>query len=304
MSFIGSAIETTGNMASTAANNIVNYEIASQNRESQEEMNDQNLSEQRRQFDTNYGFQREQYEYQKQLQQEEWQREDSAIQRQVADARLAGISPLANMQGASSSLGSTSVGGIAPTASPLPAPQLNTKFDFGQIGSFIMNGMRSYEELKRMRLENSAIAESNDFNEFANRYRKAEQIFDTLSKSQVLENLLRDSDFKRYYGITDSMTKEQQVMQVIKRDLLNKPTSYAGDANGMKDYKTNVFGGVAHHKYTAFDFDNEKVSVDDMKKLWHQIVDVIKPDKDNAYHAPTQQEIDQATENLFHMFSK
>lgn len=52
--------------------------------------------------DDNFGLEKEQFEYEKDLQQTIMDREDNAIQRQVADSRAAGISPLLNMTGSQS----------------------------------------------------------------------------------------------------------------------------------------------------------------------------------------------------------
>lgn len=66
------------------ATNEYNYKIAQETNATNERIAQENL-----------GFQRENLDYQKALQQQIFAREDSALQRTVADAKAAGISPLA-----------------------------------------------------------------------------------------------------------------------------------------------------------------------------------------------------------------
>ena len=74
--------------------------------------------------DQNLAFQREQYEYQKQLNQTQMQREDTAIQRQVADYQAVGFNKLL----------ATQSGGSATTAlTSAQAPQNNMRYQAAQI---------------------------------------------------------------------------------------------------------------------------------------------------------------------------
>lgn len=85
----GNTNETNERVA--AETNASNERIAAQTNELNKQIADQNLQ-----------FQQSQFEYQKALNQTQMQREDTAIQRQVADSRAAGISPLAGLSGAAS----------------------------------------------------------------------------------------------------------------------------------------------------------------------------------------------------------
>ena len=65
----------------------------------------------------NFGLQQEQFQYQKDLNELQMQREDTAMQRQVADLKAAGFSPLAAIGGSGSAAGSLNAG---------TAPQMDT----------------------------------------------------------------------------------------------------------------------------------------------------------------------------------
>ena len=58
----------------------------------------------------NFGLQQEQFQYQKDLNELQMQREDNAMQRQVADLKAAGFSPLAAIGGSGSAAGSLNAG--------------------------------------------------------------------------------------------------------------------------------------------------------------------------------------------------
>lgn len=209
-----------------------------------------------KQYEENMAFQREQYEYAKGLQAQQWNREDTAIQRQVADARAAGVSPLANMQGSSSSLGSASVGGVAGQAPVLTAPSYGNPF------ADLMQGISAIQDIKGKKLSNEASQLGVDFQRANNKFALAQNLYKTISDSTVLENLMRDNEFKQYYGITDSMEKEQKIWQVIKRELFSKQTSYT---EGRQNFYVPGHGDTPYN-FNSFDFDFDKVSADDVKK--------------------------------------
>ena len=88
--------------------------------------------------DTNVEFQRETNELNEHLQREQWQREDTALQRHVADAKAAGVSPIGNINGSPSSL-STSM--VAPTVDPVTSGDMGRALSdsFSNIASIMAN---------------------------------------------------------------------------------------------------------------------------------------------------------------------
>ena len=107
MSVLGSSISAGASIFNTKATNEANKETTQMTNDLNKQIADKNLA-----------LQREQYEYQKSLNDIQMQREDTAIQRMVSDARNAGVSPLANLQGSSST-----------ALTSAPAPQSNMHYE-------------------------------------------------------------------------------------------------------------------------------------------------------------------------------
>lgn len=96
------------------ANPIVQLYEGHRNRKAQREANE-----------TNVELQRETNRLNAKLQREQWEREDTALQRHVADAQAAGISPIGNVNGSPSSL-STNM--VAPTVDPVTSGDMARAF--------------------------------------------------------------------------------------------------------------------------------------------------------------------------------
>lgn len=92
MSFVAGLLVAAGISAVVGlVTSVISAKTASDDREQAKEISDENFE-----------LEKEQFEYEKDLQQTIMDREDNAIQRQVADSRAAGISPLLNMTGSQS----------------------------------------------------------------------------------------------------------------------------------------------------------------------------------------------------------
>ena len=102
MSWIAEAV---AGAISGVAKPFVDIWNGKKNRKAQKEANEANIA-----------FQRETNQMNERLQREQWEREDNALQRYVADAQAAGVSPIGNVNGSPSSL-STNM--IAPTVDPV-----------------------------------------------------------------------------------------------------------------------------------------------------------------------------------------
>lgn len=227
MGFFSAASNAIG----TQITNDTNEKIAYENR---------NLSTE--QFNQQMAFSREQYEYQKQmddynkaLQQKVFEREDTALSRLKNDARNAGISPLAALSASGSPASSASISSGASTAQPgIPSygqPNIQAP-DFSSLANIIPNMVsiaKGVQEVKGMRLNNELSAKL-QLPQIVSAYN---QVF---RENSELRSLLSDENFKRYYGITDSMTDKERIARVVMRDVFGISNSYPGNWNESDDY--------------------------------------------------------------------
>lgn len=101
----------------------------------------------------NYELQKEQYEYEKNLQGQIMEREDNAIQRQVADSRAAGISPLYQMAGAQSA-GAAGVAVNTPQKEQTPNTMATVLQGIGSLSSLVS----MYQQFKGTQIDQARAA--------------------------------------------------------------------------------------------------------------------------------------------------
>lgn len=178
----------------------------------------------------NLAYQREWNDYQKALNEKLMEREDTAIQRQVADARLAGISPLAAASvGQAQSTGSASV-----TGQPL-----NNQFQAQT--SQKSRGMESIEKVSAiLGLAADTVAKMSSMAQSIQNIRASQQAFDfnELSKEDRLNALKYDASFKGWnlydfardalynheYGLTRNMGEKERLVRAFLSSDFGKKT--------------------------------------------------------------------------------
>lgn len=118
---MGSIIAGLIAAAAAVTGSIISYNAGKKANEANKEINEHNL------------------EYNTYMTQEQWERDDTAHQREVADLKAAGLSPLANTSGSqvTSALGS-------PSAIPMQAPQ----FDVNSLVQSVMQAGNLQEEVR------------------------------------------------------------------------------------------------------------------------------------------------------------
>lgn len=168
--------------------------------------------------DENIEFQRDELEYKKALQQQIFQREDTAIQRQVADARSVGISPLAALGQTGAGAGevvNTDAMNNSYEAKPASragdfATQMQALTElsnaFGNMAQTVQGLSQTSAQTKNLQLQNAYLAQT-----------MASRVNSQRLGEAMASNNLRGQAYEQYYneayGITRNMSTNERLMQ-------------------------------------------------------------------------------------------
>lgn len=244
MSAIGSLFTASAQKDAAAHTNKTNYRMNQENNELNREIAEKNLQ-----------LQQNQFEYQQSLNDIQMQREDSAISRMVNDARNAGVSPLANIQGASSS----------PLVSA-PAPQLNMQYQAGHNETPDLSALQGVGEILNNIQQYKSQALDNQRKQIENEYQA--KTLSTRVDDAKMENILKrynalDAREKRYYNdyfhINDNMSEEEKKLRILNTLIKNskpgnKPTMTGKEQREHLENPDFNFNDYVHFGY--FDKDN------------------------------------------------
>lgn len=184
----------------------------------------------------NLAYQREWNDYQKSLNEQIMQREDTAIQRQVADARAAGISPLA-----ASNVGQAQTGTSVQTGSPLDntfrresgsSPLLeNLQALNTAVGAF-SSLQSSIENIQNMSLKRDLLSAQLQGQRYSNDYRGGELYDRAYSRA-----------YNDKYGLTTGMSEKERLIRTLAVDILGVKGSgdfVSGKLNPLDDKSSVV----------------------------------------------------------------
>lgn len=204
----------------------------SKDRKSNEQIEANKITSNENVASQNLEFQRENLAWQKAVQEEEWNREDSTYQRTVADARAAGVSPLA-LQGLNDS------GEIVPTEALHNDMHYDQKglFNRGEEGEAILNAVQSsIAQMANLASTTSQLYSQNLANEqqrLQNQYlaqtldnRVSAQTYDTQSKKYGVDinyanaaDAMRREHHNAAFGFFNGMSDGEKAFQLAAKKM-------------------------------------------------------------------------------------
>lgn len=182
----------------------------------------------------NLQFQQEQFQYEKDLQSQIMEREDNAIQRQVADSRAAGISPILNMAGAQSS-GAAGVAVNAPQKEQTP----DTVGSLFTAISGLSSVMQVINDTEKSRAEVDSMKMDNEFNALTMASRIQNMNFLPMLAQSRLQNDALSRRSMQYQ--LDNILPLSRNMQQAQYDDFMREFKYRQDNNIYKSTPTNPY---------------------------------------------------------------
>lgn len=171
----------------------------------------------------NFTMQNNQFEYQKQLNDKIMEREDNAMQRQVADLQKAGLSPLMASSGSS--------------ATPLTsasAPQRDTS----QINQAMNNMFSAYNDYYTRRLNRQNFALQNRV-QTAQAYTQLAESKLNMEKAKIEKSIL-ETDLKYYKNHPERNLGIQQILANLAAKYLENNFSTPGNTTELPEIKTAI----------------------------------------------------------------
>lgn len=218
----------------TLAVAMIGFAVDNYNATQQEEQAQKSLDLQKEISDTNFGLQQDQFEYQKQLNELQMKREDTAMQRQVADLKAAGLSPL--MAGSGSSTGQL-ISASAPQRDgsgilSAMSNMLGVKTDYAnrraQVRQFAqqqtLQSAQTYADLQSKRLDNQYKREVINGQKIANAYNLEHGLRDPSWQNaivDVIEGYMSKHGIDPTDDVSDNISKGKKLISDKVKDSLD-----------------------------------------------------------------------------------
>lgn len=238
--------------------------------------NERNIRAQKRANNANEALQREmnqqnqenwqaEFDYTKQQNELTRQREDNAIQRQVADAESAGISPLAV---AGTGGASASTVNSAPSAPEMQAPFVQAP----QSDLSVMNALFQHSL--------NAITQDRDLT-------SKEKIADMQSSTQ---KFIAISQLENAKAIADSSNDTQLKIatnQLIELNRSNSAKEYQAKLDYFKDYVSRITDGHGRFVYGEYDTDTCRRHNEEISTRWAEFIKTLPADSLSSSQSDT-----------------
>ena len=221
----------------------------------------------------NFNLQQDQFDYQMSLNDTLMQREDNAYQRQVADLKAAGLSPLMVSGGAS--------------ASPLTSANAPQK-DVSQVNTAIQNMYGAYNDYFTRRQQRQNFALQNRV-QTAQSYASLAESKLRMEQAKVQKDIL-DLDYTYYKNHPERNLGLQQILANIVSRVLQSPSNPVPDLiNGGRDYAQEFYDNISglgkrtanYNNYPTqkqIKKDQEKLLSFDEKNYHQNLKDIKNPD--------------------------
>lgn len=242
----------------------------------------------------NLGLQKEQFEYQKQLNQLQMQREDTAMQRQVADLKAAGLSPLMASGGASTgqylsaSAPQRDISGISSALSNLMgvhmdyASRKQAAYQFQRQQT--LQTAQSVANLASLKLDNDFKREQIKAQKIANAYNEEHGLRDPNIQSAIVDYIMDYLNKNDINPAEMAQSKLNQVKEGVKTKL--DEVEYDLKTGSRNTKAGRVIQNVINVPKTAV---QDTISVgkqikDNGKKIWNKTKYGVKSVVSKAYN--------------------
>lgn len=201
----------------------------------------------------NYQINQDNLNFQREQTQAAWERDDTAHQREVADLKKAGLSPLASTDGLSVS---SPLGAPSPIAMQAPQVDLNTLMNG-------INNMASLQEQKRHNLETESARNSELQLQASEVYQQAEKL--------QIDNKKVESEIKYYARVNE--LEAEKLDEIIRHQKKNEEISLSEHESHMLEIQSKMYledlqkqlGGESIPYYEVYDVEIYSNAL----KLWN-----------------------------------
>ena len=227
------------------------------NRDAQKDANEQNIALQREMNQQNQQNWQDQFDYTKEQNELTRQREDNAIQRQVADAEKAGISPLAV---AGTGGASASTVNSAPSAPEMQAPIVQApQWDMSVMNALFQHGL-------------NAISQDRDLS-------SKEKIAEMQTSTQKFIAISQLENAKTIADQSNDTQLKIATNQLIELNRSNTAKEYQAKAEYFKGFIGSITSGHGRYKFVD-DINTCRTHNEEISTRWAEFVKTLPKDSE------------------------